>query len=191
MRRNGVSCRHALAARRRRRCVCAAAAPDGERPPQPGVSGADIGAILRRLQRRALETGRTVDLQLPSRSLIARGDAERLERVLGHLVQNALEATAEPGRVWADAHGDAGHVTVEVGDEGCGMSEAFLRDQLFKPFVSTKAAGMGIGMHESRQVVQDLGGSLSVDSHLNRGTRVTVRLPALDTSGDGTPVPQT
>lgn len=115
-----------------------------------------------------------------SEYLATRGHAERLERVIGHLVQNALDATDEDGRVWVllKRHGD--RVMVEVGDTGLGMTEEFIRDRLFKPFQSTKQAGMGIGAYESAQYIREIGGELQVASQENGGTRVTMILPLFD-----------
>ena len=60
------------------------------------------------------------------------------------------------------------------------MSEEFVRERLFKPFQTTKAAGMGIGAFESFQYVPERGGKLSVDSTLGQGTVVTVLLPLIE-----------
>ena len=111
-----------------------------------------------------------------------RGHEERLERVIGHLVQNALDATDDDGRVWIKLDRDAGQALVEVGDTGHGMTAEFVRERLFKPFQTTKQAGMGIGAYESFQYVRELGGEVSVDSELNVGTRIMVLLPLFQAS---------
>ena len=74
---------------------------------------------------------------------------------------------------------------VEVVDTGIGMSSEFVRDRLFKPFETSKPAGMGIGVYESAQYVNALGGQLIIDSEPNVGTRVRLILEA----GDGTATP--
>jgi signal transduction histidine kinase len=104
--------------------------------------------------------------------------------VLGHVVQNAFDATPANGRVslTLDAQGSQARVRVE--DSGCGMSEDFIQNRLFKPFQTTKASGMGIGAHESFQYVQELGGKISVQSELNRGTVVTLLLPLFHAQAD-------
>src|SRR3546814_8853157 len=60
------------------------------------------------------------------------------------------------------------------------MSASYIRDQLFKPFVSTKTGGFGIGAFESREIVRAMGGSLDVWSREGEGTRFTVHLPLAD-----------
>jgi signal transduction histidine kinase len=66
---------------------------------------------------------------------------------------------------------------VEVADTGIGMSPEFVRQRLFKPFETTKATGMGVGVYESAQYVIGLGGRILVDSTPDVGTRVRVVLP--------------
>jgi signal transduction histidine kinase len=75
-----------------------------------------------------------------------------------------------------------GQARVVIGDTGQGMSPDFIRDRLFKPFQTTKQAGMGIGAYESFQYVQELGGKIEVDSELGVGTTVTVLLPVFESS---------
>ena len=106
------------------------------------------------------------------------GHAARLERVIGHLVQNAVDATPEDGRVWLKLLRANGRAIVEVGDTGHGMSQEFIREGMFKPFRTTKSGGMGIGAYESSQYVSELGGRIIVDSKENVGTVVRVELRA-------------
>lgn len=112
--------------------------------------------------------------------------AERLERILGHIVQNALDATPEHGSVSVELSRERNQACITVRDTGSGMSAAFIREQLFKPFQTTKASGMGIGAYEAQQYVQELGGSLSVASDVGAGTRFDIRLPiAVSARKDG------
>jgi len=128
------------------------------------------------------------ELQLRQMSPLAtRGHAERLERVLGHLVHNALDATAKGGEVWISVSRQAGQVAVEVGDSGVGMSDEFVQTRLFRPFNSTKESGMGIGSHESLQYIRELGGQIEVDSHPGQGTVMKVLLPLFDSHAEPEP----
>ncbi|WP_296951575.1 XrtA/PEP-CTERM system histidine kinase PrsK [uncultured Massilia sp.] len=111
--------------------------------------------------------------------LVVVADRERLERVLGHLIQNAIEATPRDGTVSVRVGQRAGRdaAEIEIADTGAGMSEEFIRERLFKPFESTKAAGMGIGVFESREYINELGGLLEVTSRPSQGTTFRVVLP--------------
>ena len=153
---------------------------EGAKPPG-GSRGVELTPIVRRLVAMARAQGRTLETD-EGEHLFTRGHDDRLERVLGHLVQNAPDATPASGRVWLRTERSAGSVRVEVGDTGCGMSEDFVRTQLFRPFSSTKASGMGIGSFESAQYIRELGGSIDVDSQPGTGTVFTVLLPAFEAS---------
>jgi signal transduction histidine kinase len=69
---------------------------------------------------------------------------------------------------------------VEISDKGTGMSAAFVRTELFKPFRSTKANGFGIGAYEAREIVRALGGRLDVASREGEGTSFSITLPLMD-----------
>ena len=101
----------------------------------------------------------------------------RLERVIGHLIQNAIEATPPDGRVVVQLLRQNDSALIAIADTGCGMSEQFMRNRLFKPFESTKATGMGIGTYEARQYVRELGGRLEVVSREAEGTTFRIVLP--------------
>lgn len=148
---------------------------EGDKP--HGVAGGvELSAIAQRLATSAARKGRELTLQLEA-GVSARGHEERIERVLGHVVQNAFDATPPDGRVWLSLSRVGSHAQVEVGDTGCGMTQEFIEQRLFRPFQTTKAAGMGIGAYESFQYLQELGGKINVESAPGRGTQVTILLP--------------
>ena len=153
---------------------------EGAKPPG-ATFGVNLGAIVERLAGVAKGRGRNLEVELLE-PVAARGHEERLERIIGHIVQNAFDATDSSGRVWLRLDRAAGHARVVVGDTGQGMSQDFIRDRLFKPFQTTKQAGMGIGAYESFQYVQELGGKIEVNSELGVGTTVTVLLPVFESS---------
>jgi putative PEP-CTERM system histidine kinase len=119
----------------------------------------------------------TPRLELDAAGLHVLADRERLERVVGHLIQNAIEATPRTGEVRVRVGTGDGRVLIEIADTGAGMSEEFIRERLFKPFESTKSAGMGIGVFESREYINELGGRLEVASEPSLGTTFRVLLP--------------
>jgi putative PEP-CTERM system histidine kinase len=117
------------------------------------------------------------ELEIVDAELTVVADRDKLARVLGHLVQNAIEATPYTGRVGVKLWRDGAHACILVEDTGTGMDAAFIRDRLFRPFVSTKGTGMGVGAYECKEYIQGLGGDISVDSAPGRGSRFTVRIP--------------
>ncbi|WEF34509.1 XrtA/PEP-CTERM system histidine kinase PrsK [Pseudoduganella chitinolytica] len=116
-------------------------------------------------------------LEAADEQLVADADDQRLERVLAHLLQNALEATSPEGSIRVVLRRQDDAALIELRDTGIGMSEAFVRDRLFRPFETTKPAGMGIGVYESREYIRELGGRLEVESRPGVGTTFRVILP--------------
>ena len=151
---------------------------EGATPPG-GSRGVELAPIVRRLAATVAAQGRTLEITELDR-LATRGHDDRLERVVGHLVQNALDATPTDGRVWIQVTRYSGQVQLQVGDTGAGMSEDFVRNKLFRPFNTTKHSGMGIGTYESFQYIRELGGTIQVDSHVDVGTTITVLLPLFE-----------
>ncbi|MBU2955625.1 XrtA/PEP-CTERM system histidine kinase PrsK [Marinobacter sp. F3R08] len=107
-----------------------------------------------------------------------KADAEQLQSVLGHLIQNAQDATPPDGEVVLTLKLAKGNVVLFIQDTGCGMTEDFISGQLFKPFESTKGlTGMGIGAYQAREYIQKLGGNIDVTSGPGIGSCFSVRIP--------------
>ena len=136
-----------------------------------------IDKLLRRTLalKSAFEPKPELEILDPGLMVVANWD--RLERVIGHIIQNAVEATPKDGKVTIHISKQETFVVVEIKDTGQGMSEEFIRERLFKPFESTKSAGMGIGMFESREYIHELGGQIEVSSCQTTGTTFRVILP--------------
>lgn len=152
---------------------------EGATPPG-GARGVEIQPIVERIAASAHSAGRRVETDCAA-GLATRGHEDRLERVLGHLVHNALDATPPEGRVWVRSARHGGQVRIEVGDTGTGMSDDFIRNKLFRPFSSTKTSGMGIGSYESFQYLRELGGTIDVASRVGEGTVITLLMPLFET----------
>src|SRR3546814_17541657 len=69
---------------------------------------------------------------------------------------------------------EQGRVRIDVIDQGCGMTRAFIRDELFKPFVSTTDSGFGLGAFEALQIAQPMGGAIEVASEPGKGSNFTI-----------------
>jgi putative PEP-CTERM system histidine kinase len=112
-------------------------------------------------------------------SVPALADATALVQAVGHLFQNAFDASSgEAVTVRVDSRDEG--VAITVTDKGVGMDGDFIRNRLFEPFASTKPGGFGIGAFEARSLITAMGGRLSVDSRLGRGTTFTILLPAAE-----------
>ncbi len=117
----------------------------------------------------------------PLDAMRVRADPDRLSAVIGHIVQNAQDATPPTGSVEVRLESASGNAVVIVKDNGSGMDETFVRERLFRPFDSTKGlTGMGIGAYECREFVTSLHGWVEVDSAPARGTVFKIVLPLAD-----------
>lgn len=149
--------------------------------PVDAPRGVELNEVIRRIQAAKLTQGHQLNVSLSER-LQVRVHEDRIERVIGHLVQNALDASSEASPVGITLVREGQWARLEVVDRGQGMSAEFIRERLFKPFQTTKPAGMGIGAYESFQYVQEVGGKVDVVSALGEGTTVTLRLPLFEPS---------
>ncbi len=108
-----------------------------------------------------------------------RGDREELKSAIKHIVQNAVESVDSAGQVRIALGSLAdGKLSVEISDNGHGMSREFVSERLFKPFDSTKGVtGMGVGVYQSREYVRSLSGEMLVESEPGKGTTFSINLP--------------
>lgn len=110
------------------------------------------------------------------------GDPNYLKNAFMSIVQNALEAGGPTGHVSiatrTGINRGAPAIEVEIRDDGAGMSREFIRKKLFHPFQTTKLDGVGLGLYTAREILRFHGGQVRVESVVEAGTAIIVRLPA-------------
>jgi putative PEP-CTERM system histidine kinase len=141
----------------------------------------DLSDVIRKIERNKIGHEPPPEVHLEER-VFARAHQDRVERVIGHIVQNAIDATDKNGRIVVTLKRDGAKAVVEVRDTGHGMTDDFVRERLFKPFQTTKQGGMGIGAYESYHYVQELGGDIVVESTPGVGTTMRILLPLYETN---------
>jgi putative PEP-CTERM system histidine kinase len=104
-------------------------------------------------------------------------DREQLQNVVTNLLLNALQAVGSNGKIRVETSQRQGRAVLSVADNGCGMSADFVRDSLFRPFQTTKKKGLGIGMFQSKMIIEAHQGSIQVESEPGKGTKFGVLLP--------------
>jgi len=149
--------------------------------PRERVSVSEIVREAFTLTRLSKEARHVSLTQHVSESLVALGDHQRLVQVLVNLLANACDASPIGGYIEVYARAEAQKIVIEVVDHGTGMSPS-VRARALEPFFTTKSAGEGTGLGLSLvySMVMELSGSLTLDSELSVGTKVTVRLQAAD-----------
>jgi putative PEP-CTERM system histidine kinase len=104
-------------------------------------------------------------------------DREQITKVITNFVLNAVEASPAHSPIHISTKRGDGSVTISIVDAGCGMTSEFIDQSLFKPFRTTKKGGLGIGMFQSKLIVEAHGGRISVISVPNNGTTFNILLP--------------
>jgi putative PEP-CTERM system histidine kinase len=112
---------------------------------------------------------------------------DRLRSALTHLVQNAVDASPPDDPVLVSAYHRGDRFVIDVVDRGVGMDEAFIRNELFLPFRSTKSGGYGIGAFQTRELIRTAGGDLEVISRPGAGTTMRILLPVVLESAPAAP----
>lgn len=128
------------------------------------------------------ETPSEVALEGFDQPLLSDVDPDEILRVVFNVLVNALDAVAPEGHVTVRAAGDAptGRVTLVVEDDGPGLAATYLRNDLFRPFRSTKPEGLGLGLYQAKSIVESHGGTLKVaNREEGPGARVTIVLPGV------------
>ncbi|HEV3164303.1 MAG TPA: ATP-binding protein [Isosphaeraceae bacterium] len=131
-----------------------------------------IAKYYHRTKNRAITTDVPADLP-PVRAV-----RDHLTQVVLNLVLNAIDATSKDGQIRLEAHAEADKVELHVADDGRGISLAD-RCRLFQPYFTTKPQGTGLGLFISRQIAEELGGTLTYQSELGQGATFIVRLPVV------------
>ena len=139
-----------------------------------------VRSVLRLLRSEAQSRVRLV-VDMSSEPKVM-GTATRIGQVLLNLVLNAIQAMpqrpASVNQIKVTLAERDGQAIIEVADNGSGIDAVQLA-RIFDPFFTTKQKGTGLGLAISRQIIDELGGEISVESKVGTGTRFTVALPLL------------
>jgi signal transduction histidine kinase len=150
------------------------------RPSPPDLKTVEIDGLLDSVIVLAQHAGETRrwDLKKQIQPGLSRlvCDPEQLKQVLLNLVMNAIQATPQGGTVVLAAREDGNKVTIDVHDQGCGISADSL-DRVFDPFFTTKETGTGLGLSLAHQIVSQHGGTLTVARNSPDGVTMRVSLP--------------
>jgi PAS domain S-box-containing protein len=134
-------------------------------------------------RQQAAEHGVTLKMELAAELDPISGDSVQLQQVLVNLIMNAIEATSAKNNglrevVLSSTRQETGEVVVAVRDSGTGIDPRHA-DQLFRPFFTTKATGLGMGLAISRSIIESHGGRLWATANERQGATFQFSLPAL------------
>ncbi len=110
------------------------------------------------------------------------GEPEALLRVLEHVVTNAIEASPAGSTVNIGVAANEDSAEIIIKDEGPGMTQEFIANELFRPLRTRKKDGFGIGAYQAREILHSFGGDINVQSKVGEGTTVRIVLPLFITT---------
>lgn len=121
----------------------------------------------------------TPHVQLQADAPMVLANRRQLYNCLENLVNNAIEAMPNGGSLFLETACDTdGWLTVRVADTGQGMPEEALQN-LFKPFFTTKPTGSGLGLYTAKEIIEGLGGNLSIICEPGSGCAVHMKIPSM------------
>ncbi|HEY8551001.1 MAG TPA: sensor histidine kinase [Vicinamibacterales bacterium] len=137
-----------------------------------------LAEAIERMQLLAEQSGVTLELLTSPEPIAIEGDLFALGRVYRNLMLNAVQATAPGGYVRVSSRLAGRRVLIEISDTGCGIARERLAT-IFDDYTTTKRRGLGLGLAISRKIVEQLGGTIRVESEVGKGTAFTLDFPAL------------
>ncbi|MFO0873058.1 MAG: HAMP domain-containing sensor histidine kinase [Phycisphaerales bacterium] len=160
--------------------------------PQPRDLGAIVEELADFLSAQCQQSGVLLRTDLPAHPIVATVDADLLKQALLNLMLNAIQAMVPPsaggapsstslerrGELILRVEGDAQEARIHVIDTGPGIAEEKL-EEIFRPYVSSKPGGTGLGLPTARRIVEEHGGRLVAHSVVGRGSDFVVHLPVV------------
>jgi signal transduction histidine kinase len=138
-----------------------------------------VAEIAETMRGEGERNGLVVETRYGPGPLVIEGDIFALGRVYRNLITNAIQATEPGGRVTIETGRSGDRVEIRVSDTGSGIPADRL-SAIFDDFVTTKRRGLGLGLAISKRIVEQLNGTIEVESEVGRGTAFTLRFPARD-----------
>jgi signal transduction histidine kinase len=103
-------------------------------------------------------------------------DRLKMIRVINNLIKNAIEAMPNGGKITINIEEEMSNLVIKITDTGLGIPKEKI-NTIFRPFQSTKASGMGLGLAYCKNTVEAHGGSISVKSKLGKGSTFSITIP--------------
>ena len=140
---------------------------------------ADAGTIVAGVAAALAHGAVIIETRTDDEDCVVAIDPERLRSAVTHLTQNAIDASRPGDSVVISTRRHQTQLVIDIIDRGPGMDDAFIRDELFLPFRSTKSGGYGIGAFQTRELIRMSGGDLQVISERGTGTTMRILLPLI------------
>jgi signal transduction histidine kinase len=150
---------------------------DFAKPLHPCGEETDLTAVINDLLIKSrLPDNVLSQVRISNSAAVVMADAAFVNRIIGNLVSNAVQAMPNGGCLSIEAFKDSRDTVITVADTGVGIPEA-VKGKLFQPLFTTKSKGQGFGLAVVKRMTDALGGTITFESQVGKGTKFTVRLP--------------
>jgi nitrogen fixation/metabolism regulation signal transduction histidine kinase len=150
---------------------------DFARPLNPRIEEIDLKRLIDDLlAKNGLPENVKVTVKVEAATEKVMADSTFINRIMVNLVNNAVQAMPNGGKLVIKVYKEANDVVIDVTDTGTGVSEA-LKNKLFTPMFTTKARGQGFGLPVVKRMTEALGGTVSFESQEGKGATFIIRLP--------------
>jgi hypothetical protein len=146
---------------------------------EPDLKYSDLGECVKSAIAQVGLNGKANVSYKEIETVSTKFDNEELSKVIINLILNAFDATGMKGEIKISTGTENGAAFIRVSDNGCGMSNDFIERNLFRPFQTTKKKGLGIGLYQSKAIIDAHSGKMSVESQEGRGTDFVIYLPII------------
>jgi PAS domain S-box-containing protein len=150
---------------------------DFAKPLHPCGEETDLTAVINDLLIKSrLPDNVLSQVRISNSAAVVMADAAFVNRIIGNLVSNAVQAMPNGGCLSIEAFKDSRDTVITVADTGVGIPEA-VKGKLFQPLFTTKSKGQGFGLAVVKRMTDALGGTITFESQVGKGTKFTLRLP--------------
>lgn len=134
--------------------------------------------VAKRISRRAQNNDVEIDVDIDKDAEINIADSA-IRRAILNLYLNAIEAMPKGGKLTVETSREKGRIRLKISDTGIGMSRSTL-DRIFEPFITSKSSGTGLGLTLVKNIIENAGGEISVESKKGEGTSFVLDFPVAD-----------
>jgi signal transduction histidine kinase len=150
---------------------------DFAKPVRPTLRKTDLEDICRELlKKNSVPQNVKAVCQIDEDAKYLKSDPEILRRIVGNLLSNAIQAMPDGGKLSIASRKEKDNIIVAVEDTGVGIPKA-VQLKLFTPLFTTKSKGQGFGLPVVKRMTEALGGTVSFESEVGKGTIFKIQLP--------------
>jgi PAS domain S-box-containing protein len=161
---------------------------DYARPLSPAAKEIDVDSVFDDvLVKKAIPKGIKVSRKVEAGAEKVVSDPDLLKRIMANLTNNAVQAMPDGGKLTVRAHREEKDYVITVEDNGVGIPED-AKSRLFTPLFTTKSKGQGFGLVVIKRITEALGGTISFESEVGKGTKFILRLPPKELNGKRTAI---